>query len=134
MWLVSTNVGILAYTNTSHVTCHWPQPHTFPLLTAPLCTVGWFTKTKNTTQKIQNANIVKFVWKKTFHIYLLLEISQSTRSLPSIGKLSSNSNSGLKHLWVVKTINDPIEKLKLGAMLFVSYQTNIEICLIKYKN
>ena len=42
----------------SPITCHQrqqPQPQTLPLLTPPLCTVGWFTKTepKNKT-KIHN--------------------------------------------------------------------------------
>ena len=43
----------------SHVTCQrqQPQPETLPLLTPPLCTVGWFAKTQkpklnSKTQKI----------------------------------------------------------------------------------
>ena len=38
----------------SPVTCHQsqqPQPHTLPLLTPPLCAVGWFSKTETQNPK-----------------------------------------------------------------------------------
>ena len=81
----------------SYITCHLSLMTTAtatylpPLLTAPLCTVGWFAKTKNTQKLSKTQNLSKL-------IYPILEISQPTRSLQSIGKQSSKSHSGLKQL------------------------------------
>ena len=60
----------------SPITCHlYQQPRTLTLLIPPLCTVGWFTKTKN-PKKWKNA---KTLLKHNF--FPILVIHSLTRSL-----------------------------------------------------
>ena len=78
--------------NVVPVTCHQPQqpqPQTLPLLTSPLCTLGWFAKTDTFVLRKQHLYPQKIREKsvktpqKRFLSFELLAIRSLTRSLQS---------------------------------------------------
>ena len=86
----------------SPVTCHQrqhPQPQTIPLLTPPLCIVGWFTKTE--TKQQQKVPNLKFFLKRGVLGFPIKSIRCSTRSRqlswlqsPMEGKRNNTSTDG----------------------------------------